>query len=114
MSRSIASGSPCSPISSASRQRGWICTQEQRNDHSLLSRCKTLAYGSIQARQEAQRRGAELALLRNTRGNLCCGDSANRGARRRVDHTTTQQWLPAWCDARATAATGACRKHAGR
>ena len=56
----------------------WICTQEQRNDHSLLSRCKTLAYGqSIQARREAQRHGAELALLRNTRGNLCCGDSAN-------------------------------------
>ena len=56
----------------------WICTQEQRNDCSLLSRCKTLAYGqSIQARREAQRHGAELALLRNTRGNLCCGDSAN-------------------------------------
>lgn len=56
----------------------WICTQEQRNDRSLLSRCKTLAYGqSIQARREAQRHGAELALLRNTRGDLCCGDSAN-------------------------------------
>ena len=56
----------------------WICTQEQRNDRSLLSRCKTLAYGqSIQARREAQHHGAELALLRNTRGELCCGDSAN-------------------------------------
>ncbi|QNI74918.1 aminotransferase class IV [Synechococcus sp. NOUM97013] len=58
--------------------KAWICTQEQRNDRSLLSRCKTLAYGqSIQARREAQRHGAELALLRNTRGDLCCGDSAN-------------------------------------
>ncbi len=58
--------------------QAWICTMEQRNARSVLSRCKTLAYGqSIQARREAQRHGAAVALLRNTIGNLCCGDSAN-------------------------------------
>ena len=45
---------------------------------SLLSRCKTFAYGqSIQARREARQRGAEEALLRNTKGELCCGTVAN-------------------------------------
>ena len=43
-----------------------------------LEHWEQLAYGqSIQARREAQHHGAELALLRNTRGELCCGDSAN-------------------------------------
>jgi 4-amino-4-deoxychorismate lyase len=56
----------------------WISVQEQRNANSVLSRCKTFAYGqAIQARREAQTRGADLALLRNTNGDLCCGDSAN-------------------------------------
>ena len=32
---------------------------------------------SAQARREAQAQGSELALLRNTSGDLCCGDSAN-------------------------------------
>ena len=51
---------------------------EQRNAASLLSRCKTFAYGqSIQARREARQRGAEEALLRNTKGELCCGTVAN-------------------------------------
>ncbi|WP_114990848.1 aminotransferase class IV [Synechococcus sp. UW179A] len=58
--------------------QAWISVQEQRNANSVLSRCKTLAYGqSIQARREAQEHGAELALLRNTSGDLCCADSAN-------------------------------------
>lgn len=58
--------------------RAWLSSQEQRNITSVLSRCKTLAYGqAIQARREAQSHGAELGLLRNTRGELCCGDSAN-------------------------------------
>ena len=56
----------------------WISVQEQRNANSVLSHCKTLAYGqAIQARREAQAQGADLALLRNTSGDLCCGDSAN-------------------------------------
>ena len=58
--------------------QAWISVQEQRNANSVLSQCKTLAYGqAIQARREAQSQGAELALLRNTSGDLCCGDSAN-------------------------------------
>ena len=55
-----------------------ISRRERRNDHSQLSRCKTLAYGqAIQARQEAQQAGAEDALLLNTHGELCCGSVAN-------------------------------------
>ena len=58
--------------------KAWISAQEQRNTNSVLSRCKTLTYGqAIQARREAQAQGAELALLSNTSGDLCCGDSAN-------------------------------------
>lgn len=58
--------------------KAWISVQEQRNANSVLSRCKTLAYGqAIQARREAQEQGADLALLRNTNGDLCCGDSTN-------------------------------------
>ena len=58
--------------------QAWISVQEQRNANSVLSHCKTLAYGqAIQARREAQSQGAEVALLRNTSGDLCCGDSAN-------------------------------------
>ena len=58
--------------------QAWISVQEQRNTNSVLSQCKTLAYSqAIQARREAQAQGSELALLRNTSGDLCCGDSAN-------------------------------------
>ena len=58
--------------------QAWISVQEQRNANSVLSQCKTLAYGqAIQARREAHAQGSELALLRNTSGDLCCGDSAN-------------------------------------
>ena len=61
----------------------WISVEEQRNASSRLSGCKTFAYGqAIQARREAQSQGADLALLRNTRGELCCGDSANLLVRR--------------------------------
>ena len=50
---------------------------ERRNPHSLLSRCKTLSYGqAIQARREAEQRGADDALLLNTNGELCCGTVA--------------------------------------
>ena len=56
----------------------WISVREQRNPNSVLSRCKTLAYGqSIQARREAQDQGADVGLLCNTSNDLCCADSAN-------------------------------------
>lgn len=56
---------------------------ERRNAHSLLSRCKTFAYGqAIQARLEARRAGAEDALLLSSAGGLCCGTTATLMLRR--------------------------------
>lgn len=61
-----------------------ISRLEQRNAASVLSRCKSFAYGqSIVARREARQRGAEEALLINTAGQLCCGTVANLLVRRR-------------------------------
>ena len=55
-----------------------ISRLEQRNASSVLSRCKSFAYGqAIQARREARQRGTDDALLRNTDGQLCCGTVAN-------------------------------------
>jgi branched-chain amino acid aminotransferase len=55
-----------------------VSRREQRNAHSLLSQCKTFAYGqAIQARREAQAAGADEALLLNSDGELCCGAAAN-------------------------------------
>jgi len=55
-----------------------ISRHERRNAHSLLSRCKSFAYGSqIQARREAHAAGADEALLLSTSGELCCGSAAN-------------------------------------
>ena len=55
-----------------------VSRQETRNGSSLLSRCKTFAYGqAIQARREAQRAGAQEALLRSASGELCCAATAN-------------------------------------
>ena len=51
---------------------------ERRNRDSVSSRCKTFAYtAAIQARREAERAGADDALLHNTQGELCCGTVAN-------------------------------------
>ena len=56
----------------------WISQLERRQGASLLSQCKTFAYGqAIQARREARRAGAEEALLLGTAGELCCGATAN-------------------------------------
>ena len=69
--------------------QAWISVQEQRNANSVLSQCKTLAYGqAIQARREAQAQGSELALLHNTSGDLCCGDSANLLVKRQGEWLT--------------------------
>ena len=55
-----------------------VSRQETRNGSSLMSRCKTFAYGqAIQARREAQRAGAQEALLRSASGELCCAATAN-------------------------------------
>ncbi|MFM8524782.1 MAG: aminotransferase class IV [Cyanobacteriota bacterium] len=64
--------------------RVMISATEQRLAGSVLSRCKTFAYGSaIQARREARQRGADDALLLSSAGGLCCGTSANLLVRRR-------------------------------
>jgi branched-subunit amino acid aminotransferase/4-amino-4-deoxychorismate lyase len=56
---------------------------ESRNATSLLSRCKTFAYGGmVQARREARSRGADDALLTSSAGDLCCGTAANLLLRR--------------------------------
>jgi branched-chain amino acid aminotransferase len=58
--------------------RAILSRQERRNAYSLLSRCKTFAYGqAIQARREARRAGVDDALLLNGDGELCCGTTAN-------------------------------------
>ena len=55
-----------------------VSPTERRCASSLLSRCKTFAYGSaIQARRQAHAAGAEEALLESTAGGLCCAAAAN-------------------------------------
>jgi branched-subunit amino acid aminotransferase/4-amino-4-deoxychorismate lyase len=57
---------------------------ERRNAASLVSRCKTFAYGgAIQALREARAAGADDALLLGSGGDLCCGTSANLLLRRK-------------------------------
>jgi branched-subunit amino acid aminotransferase/4-amino-4-deoxychorismate lyase len=60
-----------------------VSPSETRSATSLLSRCKTFAYGSaIQARRQAAASGADDALLPSSSGGLCCGTSANLLLRR--------------------------------
>ena len=60
-----------------------ISRHERRNAHSLVSHCKTFAYGGqIQARREARAAGADEALLLSSEGELCCGSTANLLVRR--------------------------------
>ena len=55
-----------------------VSATETRSSTSLLSRCKSFAYGaSIQARRQALEAGADDALLASSAGGLCCGTSAN-------------------------------------
>ena len=55
-----------------------VSPSERRCATSVLSRCKTFAYGpSIQARRQAEAAGADDALLASTAGGLCCGTTAN-------------------------------------
>ena len=50
----------------------------RRNDHSPLSRVKSLCYlDNLLARQEAAAQGADEALLLNTRGSVACATTAN-------------------------------------
>lgn len=50
----------------------------RRNEHSPCANLKTLGYlDNVLARQEAEERGADEALLLNTAGRLCCGSASN-------------------------------------
>jgi len=60
--------------------RVLVSRSERRDPLSLLSGCKTFAYGSaIQARREAAAGGCDDALLTSSgpSGELCCGTTAN-------------------------------------
>ncbi len=55
-----------------------VSPTERRCATSLLSQCKTFAYGpSIQARRQAQAAGADDALLPSSNGELSCGTTTN-------------------------------------
>lgn len=55
-----------------------ISRTERRDPLSVLSRCKTFAYGgAIQARREALAAGADDALLLSVGGELSCASAAN-------------------------------------
>ena len=55
-----------------------VSPTETRSATSLLSRCKSFAYGaSIQARRQARTAGADDALLPSSAGGICCGTTAN-------------------------------------
>jgi branched-subunit amino acid aminotransferase/4-amino-4-deoxychorismate lyase len=55
-----------------------VSATERRCATSLLSQCKTFAYGpSIQARRQAQAAGADDALLPSSSGELSCGTTTN-------------------------------------
>jgi branched-subunit amino acid aminotransferase/4-amino-4-deoxychorismate lyase len=61
-----------------------LSRSERRNAASVLSRCKTFAYGAaIQALREARAAGADDALLLGSSGELCCGTNANLVVRQR-------------------------------
>lgn len=55
-----------------------IAQSVRRNDCSPLSRVKSLNYGdNLLALMEAKRRGADDAILLNTKGDVCCASAAN-------------------------------------
>lgn len=60
-----------------------VSPTEARSATSLLSRCKSFAYGpAIQARRQAREAGADDALLPSSAGGLCCSTTANLLVRR--------------------------------
>ncbi len=55
-----------------------IAQDVRRNEHSPLSKIKSLNYGdNLLALIEAQKKGAEDALLLNTAGHVCCATTSN-------------------------------------
>lgn len=71
----IASFPPSPPLP---RARLVVSTTTRRNEHSPLSRIKSLCYAdNLLARREAEAHGADDALLLNTAGRLACATAAN-------------------------------------
>ena len=71
-----------SPISTC------ISEKEKRNEHSLISKCKTFSYNqAIQVIIEAQKKSFDDSILLNTSGELCCGSTFNLLIKR------NNQWL---------------------
>lgn len=63
--------------------RVLVSPTEVRSATSLLSRCKSFAYGpSLVARRQAAAAGADDALLASSAGGLCCATAANLLVRR--------------------------------
>src|SRR5262249_9482625 len=55
-----------------------VCRSTRRNEHSPLSRIKSLGYGdNILARREAIERGADDAIMLNTKGHVACATVGN-------------------------------------
>jgi len=55
-----------------------IARSVRRNEHSPLSRIKSLNYGdNLLALLEAKERGADEAIMLNTAGNVCCASASN-------------------------------------
>ena len=55
-----------------------ISEEEKRNEHSVLSSCKTFDYSqSIHALIEANKKNFDDSLLLNTKNELCCGTTFN-------------------------------------
>jgi branched-chain amino acid aminotransferase len=55
-----------------------VCRSTRRNEHSPLSRIKSLGYGdNILARREAIERGADDAIMLNTAGHVACATVGN-------------------------------------
>ena len=96
----LSAAAPCfAPV------RVIVSPTEERSATSLLSRCKTFAYGpAIQARRQAEAAGAGDALLASSAGGLCCGSTANLLVRRQGRWLTpplTSGCLPGVMRARA-------------
>ena len=66
------------PLAAFHAQNVIVCRSTLRNQHSPLSRIKSLNYGdNLLARREAIDRGASDALMLNTSGDLACATVGN-------------------------------------
>jgi len=69
---------PVSQVAKTQPLRLIIAESVRRNEHSPLSRIKSLNYGdNILAMAEAQEKGADNAIMLNTAGNVACASAAN-------------------------------------